>query len=131
MTRLFFYAYGISEELFIFDLVRYVVLCWLLSLMGSLCVSAVLEVSWGTQEEGKLNHTEERTKKIDSALQLVSYADSMESDACSICLCEYTSELVEDMVSNHCCCHIFHKACLILWLMHHNDCPICRETIML
>ena len=28
------------------------------------------------------------------------------------------------------CDHIFHRECLVSWLMEHDDCPLCRRTVV-
>lgn len=47
--------------------------------------------------------------------------------SCSICLGEFT--LGEEICSsiNEKCTHIFHKECIISWLMSHDECPMCRQ----
>ena len=46
---------------------------------------------------------------------------------CNICLEEYK---VGDKIGwsyNDKCNHVFHKACIIEWLLEHENCPICRN----
>lgn len=49
---------------------------------------------------------------------------------CSICL---TTFKVGDEIcssSNEGCTHVFHYECIILWLMSHDECPMCRQKYM-
>mmetsp|Transcript_9886 Transcript_9886/g.12521 ORF Transcript_9886/g.12521 Transcript_9886/m.12521 type:complete len:280 (-) Transcript_9886:212-1051(-) len=49
-----------------------------------------------------------------------------ESQVCAICLDDY--EIGENICKskNHECPHEFHERCIMEWLMHHDDCPMCR-----
>ena len=45
---------------------------------------------------------------------------------CAICLDQFK---VNDLVSwsvNGNCDHVYHKDCIVNWLLKHNDCPYCR-----
>lgn len=46
---------------------------------------------------------------------------------CNICLEEY--KIGEDIgwSKNDLCHHVFHKHCILEWLVQHQDCPICRN----
>jgi len=35
-----------------------------------------------------------------------------------------------DNNANLACDHIFHEACLIAWLQHHDECPLCRRKVV-
>lgn len=131
------------DQLDTLDLVWFIVLSWFVSIMMALCSSTILKLRW---EDSTENTDEERAERIKNALHLVPYPndtdrsalDSSKYDACSICLYEYScttgsSDSGEEIiVSNSCCCHVFHKSCLTLWLMRpgHDDCPICRAKIL-
>lgn len=45
---------------------------------------------------------------------------------CGICLCEYEEGEEICWSSNIECTHLFHKDCIVEWLMRHDDCPCCR-----
>jgi hypothetical protein len=67
---------------------------------------------------------------------------------CSICLDEYTpndtiswakdggdpAEATVTLTNNSGvasgCDHIFHQGCLVSWLEHHDDCPLCRRKLV-
>mmetsp|Transcript_40333 Transcript_40333/g.49142 ORF Transcript_40333/g.49142 Transcript_40333/m.49142 type:complete len:313 (+) Transcript_40333:3-941(+) len=48
--------------------------------------------------------------------------------SCSICLCNFTEG--EDIIisRNESCNHVFHKDCIMAWLMQHSNCPYCRQN---
>ncbi|PKU85690.1 RING-H2 finger protein ATL80 [Dendrobium catenatum] len=48
---------------------------------------------------------------------------------CVICL--YTFDEEEEVRQLPSCRHLFHAACIDLWLNTHNNCPICRGIIVL
>ena len=49
--------------------------------------------------------------------------------SCCICLNEYKAQ---DKVSQGMSCnHVFHWKCLTRWLECHDDCPICRSSMLL
>lgn len=43
---------------------------------------------------------------------------------CSICLQSITISFQLP------CKHVFHKACIQLWLKEHNTCPLCRRDVL-
>ena len=66
---------------------------------------------------------------------------------CSICLDSFSPDDViawakdggdapPDSLSNHAgnndagCDHIFHRDCLVSWLQHHDECPLCRRKVV-
>ena len=56
---------------------------------------------------------------------------------CSICLDTFTSgeeiAWAKDSGSSSIevgCDHIFHRECLISWLLYHNECPLCRRLLV-
>jgi hypothetical protein len=76
-------------------------------------------------------------KKVDSLasagassnVSYFSYEDmsiaSEESEMCAICLCPYEEGDVR--IFSKRCTHVFHKDCILLWLVKsHNECPCCR-----
>ena len=56
---------------------------------------------------------------------------------CSICLDTFTAgdeiAWAKDG-SSTCvaagCDHIFHRECLVSWLQHHDECPLCRRLLV-
>jgi hypothetical protein len=51
---------------------------------------------------------------------------------CAICLSHFRPQQLVCESSNSSCQHIFHKECMVDWLMkNHNDCPMCREVYIL
>lgn len=46
---------------------------------------------------------------------------------CNICLEEYKVGEEIGWSKNDLCHHVFHKHCILEWLVQHQDCPICRN----
>lgn len=46
---------------------------------------------------------------------------------CNICLEEYMVGEDIGWSKNDSCHHVFHKKCILEWLVQHQDCPICRN----
>lgn len=55
----------------------------------------------------------------------------IEEKCCSICLNEYEDADVVSKSYNDKCLHIFHKDCIVEWLLNHSDCPCCRHPYIL
>lgn len=49
-------------------------------------------------------------------------------DKCSICLEDYDHEGKENIVFMP-CSHIYHKDCIIEWLLKSRYCPLCRYSL--
>lgn len=49
---------------------------------------------------------------------------------CPICLVEYNEEEIVCWSKNPSCTHVFHRDCLLPWLMTHDTCPNCRCSYM-
>jgi hypothetical protein len=58
--------------------------------------------------------------------------DEEEMAGCAICLSHFTPQQLVCESNNASCQHVFHKDCMIDWLMKHQDtCPMCREVYVL
>eukprot|EP00980_Cylindrotheca_fusiformis_P008458 scaffold1786_cov138-Cylindrotheca_fusiformis.AAC.16 len=55
-------------------------------------------------------------------------SSSMED--CCICMEGYTAGESICAARNTECDHVFHQSCVINWLQHHNQCPLCRVDLM-
>ena len=49
---------------------------------------------------------------------------------CSICFEPFSNDQELSWSKTNKCQHVFHSECLMAWLMHHEDCPYCRTTLM-
>jgi hypothetical protein len=51
---------------------------------------------------------------------------------CAICLSPFKPQELVTESSNSSCQHVFHKDCMVDWLMkRHDNCPMCREVYLL
>ena len=61
-----------------------------------------------------------------------SLAGEEEMAGCAICLSHFESQQLVCESNNSSCQHVFHKDCMVDWLMkYHDDCPMCREVYLL
>lgn len=64
-------------------------------------------------------HSTEKSKEL---------TDRIPKDTvCSICLADYADG---DKLMYKDCDHFFHEECLTAWLLEHEVCPFCRETML-
>jgi hypothetical protein len=55
-----------------------------------------------------------------------------EMAGCAICLSSFKPQQLVCESNNPSCRHIFHKDCMVNWLMkNHDNCPMCREVYLL
>jgi hypothetical protein len=60
-----------------------------------------------------------------------SLAMEEEMAGCAICLSQFQSQQLVCESNNPSCRHVFHKDCMVDWLMkHHDECPMCREVYL-
>ena len=61
-----------------------------------------------------------------------SLAGEDEMAGCAICLSHFKPQQLVCKSNNTSCQHVFHKDCMVDWLMkRHNNCPMCREVYLL
>jgi hypothetical protein len=61
-----------------------------------------------------------------------SLAEEEDMAGCAICLSHFESQQLVCESNNSSCQHIFHKDCMVDWLMKgHDTCPMCREVYLL
>jgi hypothetical protein len=59
-------------------------------------------------------------------------AGEEEMAGCAICLSHFKPQQLVCESNNASCQHVFHKDCMIDWLMkQHETCPMCREVYLL
>jgi hypothetical protein len=59
-------------------------------------------------------------------------AGEEEMAGCAICLSHFKPQQLICESNNSSCQHVFHKDCMVDWLMkHHDNCPMCREVYLL
>ena len=52
------------------------------------------------------------------------------SEPCTICLNDYVDGDEICCSHNRDCCHVFHRDCILEWLIRHGECPICRQDYL-
>jgi hypothetical protein len=61
-----------------------------------------------------------------------SLAGEEEMAGCAICLRHFKPQQLVCESNNSSCQHVFHKDCMVDWLMkYRDDCPMCREVYLL
>jgi cbb3-type cytochrome oxidase subunit 3 len=61
-----------------------------------------------------------------------SLAGEDEMAGCAICLSHFKPQELVCKSNNSSCQHIYHKDCMVDWLMKlHDNCPMCREVYLL
>ena len=69
----------------------------------------------------------DRADTPDNIVELGEKNDLHSPKICPICMESYTDG--DDIVwsFNEECNHVFHRECIVCWLMKHDDCPMCRS----
>jgi hypothetical protein len=50
---------------------------------------------------------------------------------CPICLEQYKAgDLVSWSNKRGSCAHIYHRGCIVAWLMENDECPMCRHILI-
>lgn len=70
--------------------------------------------------------------KLTSSLHSTAEEDEENGqDPCPICLDEYRHGDEICWSHSEACLHVFHRECIIEWLIRHDECPICRQDFLL
>ena len=89
--------------------------------------------------EGRVEPSDENTYRTNVDLELngsrsVAFpaheAPELTEVTCAICLDDFDEGDMLNSVEQTKCCHRFHQDCLIMWLEHHDACPICRRVMV-
>jgi hypothetical protein len=64
----------------------------------------------------------ENIKKIDEKLQMIEHR--IGQDTCLICYCDASHKIIVN-----CCQNTFCMSCISRWLLLHNNCPLCRQSL--
>ncbi|XP_060570412.1 RING finger protein 122-like [Ruditapes philippinarum] len=51
---------------------------------------------------------------------------NLRNDTCPVCLDEFLSK---EKIAICTCHHVFHSKCLLEWLRHKNNCPMCKAPV--
>jgi hypothetical protein len=72
-------------------------------------------------------HTRKRqTLRRGKAAKAIQRITRNRQSKCAICL----ENFVNDAAFNLTCGHKFHKACITSWMKAHDNCPLCKRTIL-
>ena len=66
----------------------------------------------------------------DGDVVAIENGDEYSHDQCPICLLDYEEGDLISWSRNKQCHHYFHRDCLLVWLMKHEDCPYCRRPYL-
>ena len=65
-----------------------------------------------------------------SVRTMVGLAAPAPAPECSICLAPYAEGDTVVFAKADACSHVFHEECLVRWLKDHDECPLCRTTLV-
>ncbi|KAL6995098.1 RING-type E3 ubiquitin transferase [Sarracenia purpurea var. burkii] len=63
---------------------------------------------------------------IETALERVVVGGSCSRNQCTICLEKFS---VGSEIARMPCSHVYHRGCIVQWLMRRNSCPLCQYQI--
>ena len=73
---------------------------------------------------------EAKTPRITDLTETEASDDTYFQTTCPICLNEYEEGDEISWSPNRHCNHFFHRACIVEWLLSHNECPCCRLNFL-
>lgn len=90
-------------------------------------LSEILEGKNNCEEERNERHLIIRTlERVETSVQhLMGHPPE-----CAICLDHYEAGEIVCWAKVNCCSHIYHEDCIVRWLESHDECPLCRENLI-
>jgi len=83
-----------------------------------------------TVDEWLITKTVRAHNKSNRSSIIIAPDDSPESSECMICMEVFEKGSEVSWSSSEDCNHVFHKECIIEWLISHTDCPYCRNCML-
>jgi hypothetical protein len=99
-------------------------LSWIPSFSSAPSDNVSDNVSGGTLQEPRRRR---RRRKSNILARAISRSFRHAETCCNICLMEYQVGEEVCLSSNEDCMHVFHKACILDWLLRTRKCPVCRR----
>lgn len=110
-------------QLWLFSTWLIICLLWILVYTSAIVVSALVYCSQVDSYQDLYERLPDLEGLSCSRYPCRTLANSL--DTCSICLEEMQ---VGQLVRTLGCSHTFHQPCLDPWLLHHRNCPLCKQT---
>ena len=81
---------------------------------------------WSSDMEERVERHRER--QINQVVEELVIINTKENVVCAICLSHFQAaeEVSQLLCHEH---HIFHKQCILQWLVKKNECPMCRRQV--
>ncbi|KAK2657936.1 hypothetical protein Ddye_010988 [Dipteronia dyeriana] len=82
------------------------------------------QLSNNTHEQREIRRQRGTSNSTLRLIPVYRYSKDCDQGTCSVCLCEFKEgEQIRVLPE---CLHLFHVACIDMWLSSHNNCPNCR-----
>ena len=82
------------------------------------------------EKEEQRNAVATQTNEKSPSQESNAMRDHQLEDCCVICLNPYEKGEEVSWSMNNRCNHLFHRECIVEWLVEHDDCPICRNNFL-
>lgn len=95
----------------------------------------LLAESYETVETAEMNNSNE-TMDLERGVPqphgaAMATAEEDNDNECPICMSPMIAGEIVSWSPNAACSHVYHHECIKEWLLHHVNCPFCRETFLL